>query len=239
MSAFYRLLGRRTPGGVVVERDGLVAAVVPTCPNQSVVNGVVYEDARAVRDAHAELTALYAGAGVGAWRVWVPEADRATAEWLERSGHHLAGSPRAMTLALAGLQHQVADDHDCRRVADAAALSALNEQAYGLPAGEFATATQALKGHAEFYFAREHGEFAACVAALDEGRDCGIYCVATRPSSRGRGLASALIRRALSDARDRGCTTSSLQSSPSGFHVYERLGYRDEGALETWEYRGV
>jgi GNAT superfamily N-acetyltransferase len=143
-----------------------------------------------------------------------------------------------MTLDLVGLQHQTAD-HDYERVADAAALSAVNEQAYGLPSGEFATATQALKDHAEFYFAREHGEFAACVAALDEGRDCGIYCVATRPSSRRRGLASALIRRALSDARGRGCTTSSLQSSPIGARVYERLGYRDRGALETWEYRSV
>jgi GNAT superfamily N-acetyltransferase len=242
MSAFYRLLGKRSPGGIVVERDGLVAAVVPSCPNQSVVNGVVYEDADAIRAVHEELQALYAGAGISVWRVWVPGADRATAVWLERSGHQLAGSPRAMTLDLVGLKHhkhQAADDHVCERVADAAALSALNEQAYGLPAGEFATATLALKDHAEFYFVREHGELAACVAALDEGCDCGIYCVATRPSSRRRGLASALIRRALSDARDRGCTTSSLQSSPIGFRVYERLGYRDKGTLETWEHRSA
>jgi hypothetical protein len=64
MSAFYRLLGTRSPGGIVVEHDGLVAAVVPSCPNQSVVNGVVYEDAKAISAVHEELKALYATRGL-------------------------------------------------------------------------------------------------------------------------------------------------------------------------------
>ena len=45
------------------------------------------------------------------------------------------------------------------------------------------------------------------------------------------------MRSALADARERGCETSSLQSTKAGFSVYERLGYRDRGAVEVWERR--
>lgn len=48
MSAFYRLLGSGSPGGMVLERERLLAAVVPCCPNQSIVNAVVYEQGDAV-----------------------------------------------------------------------------------------------------------------------------------------------------------------------------------------------
>jgi hypothetical protein len=43
------------------------------------------------------------------------------------------------------------------------------------------------------------------------------------------------MRHALTDARDRGCTTSSLQSSKIGLSVYSHLGYRDVCAIDTWE----
>jgi GNAT superfamily N-acetyltransferase len=236
MAAFYRLLGECSPGGMVVERDGLLAAVLPSCPNQSVVNAVVYEKDAAVRAAHHELRQLYREAGVSAWRVWVPEHDRGLGEWLEGVGHRLSGSSRAMMLDLEEVPLDSADEGDWERTEDAAVLAALNEVAYGLPEGEFAGALEALaEGRAYVYLARERGQPAACLAALDVGGDCGIYAVATRPGSRGRGFASELMRHALADARDRGCTTSSLQSSKIGLPVYSRLGYRDLWAIDIWE----
>jgi ribosomal protein S18 acetylase RimI-like enzyme len=238
MGTFYRLLGERSPGGTVFEQEGLLAAVVPSCPNQSVVNAVVYEHAETLRMVRDELEAIYARAGVGAWRIWVPESDRATAEWLERSGHRLSGAPRAMAMELVGADFEVGDDLEWERTGDVAALAAINDQAYGGLAGEF---TEALQGFADdpsrLYFAREGEELAACVAAIDEGNDCGIYCVATRPAFRGRGLASGLMCHALSEARSRGCATSTLQSSQMAVRLYQRLGYRDLGAIETWEHQ--
>jgi GNAT superfamily N-acetyltransferase len=140
-----------------------------------------------------------------------------------------------MTLELVAADFDVSDDLDWERTGDVTALAALNQQAYGLPVGEFDQVLTALTGESvRLYVAREHGQPAACVVAIDEDSDCGIYCVATRPASRGCGLASALMRRALMDAHRRGCTSSSLQSSKSGFPVYERLGYRDVCALDTW-----
>src|ERR1700753_3654676 len=101
MRAFYRLLGGRSPGGALIERDGLVAAVVPSCANQSIVNGIVYEAPVALKSCYEELEAAYCRAGVRRWRVWVPESDRQVAEWLQQRGHRLSGGPRAMTCALA------------------------------------------------------------------------------------------------------------------------------------------
>jgi GNAT superfamily N-acetyltransferase len=237
MRAFYRLLGGRSPGGTVLERDGLVAAIAPSCPDQSIVNGVVYEHAAVLRASRDDLEAAYGHAGVRCWRVWVPEGDRSLGEWLSQSGHRLSGSPRAMTLDLVDANIDASNALDWEHTEDVGVLAALNEEANGLPAGEFAQVLTALSGDdsVQLYVAREGGKAAACVATIDEGSDCGIYAVATRPASRGQGLATTLMRQALVDARRRGCTSSSLQSSKSGLPVYKRLGYRDLCAIDTWE----
>lgn len=226
MRAFYRLLGARSPGGALIERDGLVAAIVPSCASQSIVNGVVYEAPEALEPCYDELEAAYCRAGVRRWRVWVPESDRHVGLWLQQRGHRLSGNPRAMACALADIEFDVADWLHSEVTTDVASVARLNEDAYGLHPGEFADALTALTGDAvRIYLAYEHGEAAACVVAIDEDTDCGIYAVATRPASRGRGLASGLMRCALTDARGRGCTTSSLQSSKAGVGVYARAGY--------------
>ena len=43
---------------------------------------------------------------------------------------------------------------------------------------------------------------------------------------------TALLSRALADARERGCQTSTLVATPSGRPGYERVGYRGLGALQ-------
>ena len=173
MAAFYRLLGGHSRGGLVLERDGLLAAVVPSCPKQSIVNAGVYERAGAVRQGRDELEAAYDRAGVSVWRVWVPERDHAVGEWLGASGHRLSGSPRAMMLDLSAVNLEFPDDVQWERTDDTATVAALNEQAYGLPDGEFAESLEAFAdGRAHLYLAREQQEPAACVAALDAGSDC-------------------------------------------------------------------
>jgi ribosomal protein S18 acetylase RimI-like enzyme len=53
----------------------------------------------------------------------------------------------------------------------------------------------------------------------------GLYVIATLPSCRKRGHASAVTRWLMEDARARGRTTAYLQASPEGQPVYERLGF--------------
>src|SRR5438128_1729191 len=110
MRAFYRLLGECSPAGELIERDGLVAAVVPSCPGRSIVNAVGSEHPRGRADARPELARRYEDAGVRAWTVWVPPADRESAQLLEEAGHRLDASPRAMTLELATFERDAAGE---------------------------------------------------------------------------------------------------------------------------------
>ena len=63
----------------------------------------------------------------------------------------------------------------------------------------------------------------------DHGADLGVYFVATDPASPGVAAGSTrLLAAALIAARERGCATSSLQSSARGKPVYEALGYVEQ-----------
>src|SRR5437588_835021 len=148
MRAFYRLLGERSPGGEVIECQGLVAAIVPSCPGRSIVNAVVYERPEELAAEREELARRYRRAGVRAWTVWVPEADRASAELLARTGHRLDGGPRAGTRvraaatgpcrgARAWLRDQLAAGHGSRlsRLSALRLPGSVRDRDVGAPAG--------------------------------------------------------------------------------------------------------
>src|SRR4051812_27384048 len=72
-----RLVGTHLPGARVVERDGVVAAVVPTVPESSLSNAAVVQDSEGLRPAVlAELHTAYAAAGVPKGGVGLAPADR-------------------------------------------------------------------------------------------------------------------------------------------------------------------
>ena len=88
------------------------------------------------------------------------------------------------------------------------------------------------------YIANAEGKPAATVATLRHGDDCEIWSVATEPEARGRGLGTALMRRALLDAaqaRLRDLDAAGDQArrarSTSGSAI------EDFGALQMWEFR--
>src|SRR6185369_4396008 len=57
----------------------------------------------------------------------------------------------------------------------------------------------------------------------------GVYNVATADPNRGRGYGAALTWAAVAEGARRGCRIASLQSSPLGLPVYERMGFRHLG----------
>jgi GNAT superfamily N-acetyltransferase len=65
-------------------------------------------------------------------------------------------------------------------------------------------------------------------AAIVADREClGVYNVATLPGHQRRGYGEAIMRYALADAqREHGIEQSILQSTPAGYKLYERMGYR-------------
>ena len=229
LAEWTRGLEGASAGAHVIERDGLVASVIPAAPERSVVNSVVYEDPGALRESYDEL----AGAYEGAWTVWVPDHDAETQALLAERGHVLDADPEAMVLDLDGLDRPP-EPPAFDAEADPRQVGVLNDETYGTP-GSF---TRAL---AEF--APRDGLYTytagpgCCLITMDHEEDCSVWFVATVPAARGQGLATTLMAHALCDGRDRGCTTSTLQATDLGRPVYDRLGYRSLGEIQMWELR--
>jgi GNAT superfamily N-acetyltransferase len=232
-------IATRSAGGSLFERDGVVGVVTPATPARSIPNSVTYRDASSLAAALDDLAAAYAAAGVGAWTVWTPEGDREAIALLEGAGHIFDGAPAAMTLVLGDLRATVPGDLDWDADADPAEVGRLNDLAYGFEDGSFGEAlgTAPVAAPTRLYQARAGGEVACVLETIDSASDCGVYFVATHPRHRGLGLASRLMSIALDEARERGCETSTLQASPMGYPVYERLGYRAACRLHLYELR--
>lgn len=236
MRYFCRLVAGASDGARRLERDGVVAAVVPACPERAVINSVCYEEPAALAEAYDEIAAAYAEIGAN-WTVWVHHGDGEAAELLERRGHVLDARPEAMARELDGIErppdNALSDWTAAGRVADVAAI---NDRAYQFGSNSFSRAlAQFPDGVAYVYTASEGGEPVACVVTVDCDRNADVEWVAVVPEARGHGLSGKLLAHALADAAERGAETTTLVATRLGRPVYERLGFRPLGALQMWQ----
>lgn len=235
IEGWLRLLARSSESGELIEREGITALLNPACPERSVFNSVVPRLPAALARHRDALAEIYAGGGC-AWTTWLPDADRASALALRAAGHRLDGEPRAMGMTLDEVEAPDLAGIEWEAGAPTELMCSISDHAYGWAEGTWLRGMGAgYVGHV--YIASIDGRPASTATAVDVGDDCVVTCVATIPEARSRGLASRLILRSLVDARERGCATTTLQASGAGAPVYERLGYRDFGALQMWEYR--
>jgi ribosomal protein S18 acetylase RimI-like enzyme len=212
-------------GASVQLLPGAVAAVFPAEPERTFFNNALLGKslARAEhRNAVDAVEAAYLGAGVTSFAAWVHERDRATAANLERRGYTLDTTTRLLGLRLDGIR--------LPRPAIELGPSTWAEhlRAGGLPPD--------LLRHLDpdayrILVARLDGESVATAIAFDHAGDCGIFNVGTPEHARRRGLATALTTLHLQDARERGCETASLQSTPMAERVYATVGFRDLGRI--------
>jgi ribosomal protein S18 acetylase RimI-like enzyme len=115
----------------------------------------------------------------------------------------------------------------------------VNDRAYGvLEPWSLAAVFETMDDpQSHLHVARVGGEAASALIAREQDGDCYFWFVATTPDARGAGLASELMRHALREARERGCTTTTLESSAAAEDMYTHLGYTPLGRYQTWESR--
>ena len=241
MRHWARLVGHGSPGARVVERDGVVGAVVPAAPERAVVNSVLYESADGLAAAYDDVAAAYAEIGA-AWTVWVPSRDEPAQALLERAGHVLDAQPEMMAIDLRQGVERPADGalEDWTADGDPAEVGPLNDRAYTFGTDSFSRALSRLPGEEiAVYLARREGRATGCLMIVDHERNADVEMVAVVPEARGHNLAGKLLGHALADAAERGLETSTLVATKLGRPVYERLGYRSFGTLQMWERRPV
>jgi ribosomal protein S18 acetylase RimI-like enzyme len=236
---YVREVATASPESRLIELDGVVGAATPA-RSRSIANSVAYRGPAELAAAYPDLAAAYDEAGIEAWTVWVPEFEAETIALLEGAGHNLDGKPTAMTADLRGYEPPDLGDLDWDADCRPEELAAVNDAAYGFEPHEGLRGVfrgAASGGRLRLCRARVDGQVACALGAVDRDGDCGIYFVATDPAYRGRGLATRLMAAALAQAAERGCESSTLQSSPSGRPIYEALGYEPQFALHLYERR--
>lgn len=234
---FQRAFGNGGRDGRVIERPGVLASVCPAMGWRSLVNAAAYTDAAALGDALPELRSEWESAGVRAWGVWAPPDDDAAAALLTEAGLKIDSSPRAMAAPIGAIA-KPAGGVAVEPASELEELDTVLAGSYDFPPGVVVHAFPRLLETFRCALARdENGDAMAALATVDADGDVAFTMVGTRPEARGRGFASELMRQAVADAAERGCTTTSLQSSAMGFGVYKRLGYEDLGVYHLWEHR--
>jgi ribosomal protein S18 acetylase RimI-like enzyme len=235
---FYRALGGGSPGARLAEPSAEVqATIVPIRPWFSIFNSVLYRDPGALLEALPGLAEAYDAEGVNSWTVWVPPGDDHTAEELQAAGHVRDSTPLLMAAPISEIDLAPRVELELAAEPSWETIARCNDRAHGVlsdwtMAAVFADMNDPATAR---YAACRGSEVVSCLLARERDGDCYFWFVATVPEAQGHGLASELMRHALSSARERGCDTTSLESTRAGESVYARLGYRSLGRYTMWE----
>ena len=217
-----------THGASVVRLPGVAAAVFPHEPERAVHNNALIErglPSRARSKAIGATEEAYAAAGVTRFAAWAHETDAGLRADLEQRGYTLDTRTRAMGMVLSDIL--VPRPEIELGSADWAGYLRLVE----LPPDFLSRADPAAY---RIVIGRLEGANVATALAYELDGDCGIYNVSTLSHARRRGLGTALTALLVHDARDRGCTTASLQSTPMAEGVYAAVGFRDLGEIHEY-----
>ena len=231
---FQRKVARNARGARLHERDGVVASVVPGVAS-SFINAAVLRDHADHPAAIARLSELYADAGIAKWGVWTDPTNHQAADALTHAGLVLDSTPVLMVADLAAID--LGDPAEPSQPIHLEDVGRINDIAYDHPP-QFARVLAGAPPPGTYATGlRRDGELAAVAVVLDVGDDAFVTLVATLPQHRGTGLATTLMRQALTEARTRGRSSTTLQASKLGQGIYARLGYHPLGEQHLWELR--
>jgi GNAT superfamily N-acetyltransferase len=230
------LLGRHAMQGAVVERDGVVASIVPAASESPTLNAAVALEPELALRALPELVERWRAAKVRRWGVWLDGAAQTVASALQRAGLALSASSPGMGADLQELDIPQLNGQVLH--ADLVTVGQVNDAAYGNPDRRLERTLKPLPpGVLRGFRCDDRGGAAAVALAMHHGEDCGVSFVATVPGARRRGLGRLVMLAALHDAVERGCTSTTLQATDVGERLYDTLGYRRLCDMQLWEQR--
>jgi ribosomal protein S18 acetylase RimI-like enzyme len=234
-ASLQTLLGGQAAGGEVLERPGMVASIVPIAPDSPTLNAGISLAPSVDDEILVELELRFLKAGVRRWGVWVDGGSKPVIDRLRNAGLRLTSASPGMAVALEDLR---LNGHAPAGPTDLATVGRVNDLAYGNPDGRLERTLAPLPPNAlRAYRADHRGRPAAVALALHHDQDCGVSFVATAPNARRRGHATHVMHRVLIDAREHGCTSTSLQATELGEKLYQALGYRTVSNMQLWEHR--
>src|SRR3954463_1216205 len=232
------LLGGHAGPGSVIVREGLIASVVPTAPESPTLNAAVAIEADRAPEHIAELKQRYSEAKVRRWGVWLDGRASLAAQALTHAGMVVTTASPGMGAHIDALASDNTTTINTPTEADLETVGRVNDLAYGNYDGRLERTLKPLpNGVLRGYRVDHDGTPAAVALALHHNGDAGISFVATVPKARRKGLATNVMRQALTEAAKVGCTTTTLQATEVGEKLYTNLGYRHICVMQLWERR--
>jgi len=243
--AFLVDLTNRTPGGRVLRQDGLLLAI-GVDPSPVVVNTIVTVAKRVKLGAIERAAEVFSTAGHGV-AVWTRDHIDGKLEG------QLASAGYRTMIALPGMiveQPLPPQDHPAgvtvRRVETDADRErwvtanltgfAADDDDRGAVRSAFSTIDSLVGGPIAGFVAEADGRpVGASMVFVDEPTGIGIVgWVGTVPEYRRRGIGDAVTRAATNAGFALGARLVSLQASPMGLPLYEKLGYRTVAGYKVW-----
>jgi GNAT superfamily N-acetyltransferase len=174
------------------------------------------------------------------WALWICEdwldrsARRALTQTCARFGLRLSSEMPGMAAERITPQKRPLPELEFRRVGAPPVLDdfrAIGSVCFHVPLGWFSevfdAAVSARREGFVCWVAYHDGQPVATAATVTAHGVVGLYNIATAPGERGRGFAEAITRHAAGAAlQEAGAVPLVLESTSSGFRLYDRLGFR-------------
>ncbi|WP_129203979.1 GNAT family N-acetyltransferase [Ammoniphilus sp. CFH 90114] len=88
----------------------------------------------------------------------------------------------------------------------------------------------------QLYLGLDQGEPAVCGAVyIEDGMIAGLYCIATHPMRRGKGLATSFLQNLVDLVIKQGASLCVLHATEAGKFLYEKIGFTSYGHFEVYK----
>jgi GNAT superfamily N-acetyltransferase len=235
----FRLFAVHGPEGMLAEGAGWRRVV--TRLNHFIANMAILDDGEDLAPLQASIEPLVTPAFPSSAMFVGGEVSPPAKSFLAGNGFGDQGSMPCMAVSIAKLRPtRIPGGAEFVEIGanEAEAWAKAMEQGFGLPEG---LGPMCARGVADdsirLFAAKEDGKILSTSMLFLHDGLAGIYCVATLPEARSRGLGAHVTAEPLRIAAKEGYETGILQSSQAGYPVYKKLGFEEVGSIPIFMRR--